>query len=78
MALKYAWYKEVGTVGLSQTISRGCGAKICLVQRGWDSGYEPNYGVKTSSMVFEVVAVVIRQCALKNCSWQMFLGANGE
>ena len=28
------------------------------------------------SMVFEEVAVVIRQYALKNCLWQMVLGAN--
>ena len=35
---------------------------------------EPYYGIKTSSMMFEVVAVVIRQCALKNCLWQMILG----
>ena len=27
-------------------------------------------------MVFEGVAVVIRRCALKNCFWQMVLGAN--
>ena len=38
---------------------------------------EPHYGVKTGSMVFEMVAVVIRQYALKKCLWQMFLGANG-
>ena len=41
-----------------------------LDTRGWDSGSEPDYGIKTSSiMVVEVVAVVIRQCALNNCLW---------
>ena len=30
-------------------------------------------------MIFEVVAVVVRQYSLKNnCLWQMFLGANGK
>ena len=29
-------------------------------------------------MMFEAVAVVIRQYALKNCLWQMFLGVNGK
>ena len=42
--------------------------------RGWDSGSEPQYGIKTSSVVFEVVAAVIRQCDLNDCLWQMVLG----
>ena len=29
-------------------------------------------------MVFEVVAVMVRQYDLRNCLWQMFLGANGK
>ena len=41
VALKDAWYGEVGTVG--------------------------HYGIKTSSITFEVVALEIRQYALKNC-----------
>ena len=30
------------------------------------------------AMVYEVVAVVTRQYALKNCLWQMSLGAKGK
>ena len=30
------------------------------------------------SVLFEVVAVVIRPCGLKNCLWKIFLGENGE
>ena len=41
-------------------------------------GLKPHYDIKTSSMVFEVVAVVIRQCASKNYLWQVFLGADGK
>ena len=44
-------------------------------------GFEPHlvYCIKTSSMVFGVVAVVvIRQYALKNYLWRMLLGANGK
>ena len=62
----------------SNNLSRRYGARICLAQRGWDSGFESYYGIKTGSMIFEVVAVVIRQYSLKNCLWQMFLGANGK
>ena len=35
-------------------------ARRCLARRGWDSGFEPHYGIKTSSMESEAVAVVIR------------------
>ena len=34
--------------------------------------------MKNVSIVFEVVAIVIRQYALKNCLWYMFSGANGK
>ena len=44
----------------------------------WDSGFEPHYGIKTGSMIFEVVAVVIRQNALKTACGRCFLGANGK
>ena len=38
-----------------------------------------NFTIKTTSMVFEVVALVIRQCALKNCLWQiLFWVVDGE
>ena len=40
--------------------------------------FEPYHGIKTRSIVVEVIAVVIRQNALKNCLLQMFLGANGN
>ena len=45
-----------------------------LVLRSRDGGGESHYGIKTISMVFEVVAVMIRQSVLKNNLWQMFLG----
>ena len=48
----------------------------CLERRGWDIGFESYCGIKTGSMVFVVVVVVIMQYALKNCLWQMLLGAN--
>ena len=57
---------------------RRCGARRCLAQRGWDSGFKSLYGIKRDLGVFEVVAVVIRQYALKNCLWQMLLGADGK
>ena len=65
----------------SSNLSRVCGDRRCLAPTGWDdSEFEPHYGIKPGSMVFEVVAVVvvIRQYALKNCLWQMLLGANGK
>ena len=55
-------------------LSRLCDAKRYLVRRDWEIGFEPHYGLKTSSIEFEVV---IRQCALKNCM-QVFLGAKGK
>ena len=37
-----------------------------LGTRGWNSRSETHHGIKTSSMAFEVVAVVVRQCALNS------------
>ena len=62
----------------SSNLSRRCGARRCLARRGWDAGFEPHYGIETGSMVFDGVAVVIKQYPLKNCLWQMALGANGK
>ena len=60
----------------SSNLSRRCCARRYLPRRGWDSGFEPHDGIKAGLMVFKVVAVVIRQHALKSCLWQIFLGAH--
>ena len=45
-----------------------------LGTRDQDSGSEPYCGIKSSSMGFQLVAVVVRQYALSNCLWQIVLG----
>ena len=57
---------------LIMTLIDRCGARRCLARRGWDSGFKPHYGIKTGSIGFEVVVVVIRQNVLN------FLDPNGK
>ena len=68
------YWNEVGMLGVADAW-RWFHVEICLTLRGWDSGSEPHYGVsRRSQWCIRVVAVVIRQYALKNCLWQMVFG----